>query len=396
MIECDYNYQVNMIRLNLGIEVSVARHLPRPVSGRGVAPPRGREQEVCLTPRTRMISRSSDGRLILQRPSLTVTILIIECPVDGRTYELKNKIKTHKIKMNRFRVRSKNLFLTYPKCKLDKETMVDAFDHCAQYLGSEIVYVICAQEVHNDGHLHIHAVLCFKDIVKPTETTFDVYGYHPHIEACKSLKKSIEYCKKEDKNPYIEGKCPIKEVMSVKERNKLLLDKPLHALVLDGDISMFSVKTIFNAKMLLSKPQGMERRVIWIWGDSGIGKSRTAEEWLPLADHINYKKGFWNGYFGGTDVIINDLRNEDGVFTDLLAMFDRYKYVINVKGNYLPWVASRIIVTSIKDPATFLDHWFGNQEEPIRQLLRRIEVIHMEGYYPGLQNPFDVTEELDN
>ncbi|ACO07285.1 AC1 [Cotton leaf curl Alabad virus] len=63
-----------------------------------------------------------------------------------------------------FCVNAKNIFLTYPKCPIPKEQMLDILRsiNCP----SDKLFIRVAQEKHQDGSLHIHALIQFKGKAK--------------------------------------------------------------------------------------------------------------------------------------------------------------------------------------------------------------------------------------
>jgi len=100
-----------------------------------------------------------------------------------------------------FDLHAKNHFLTYPQCYLHP-------DYVCQYLvdliGPErLLYVGVAQEAHEDGSWHLHAVVCYKEKRRiRSETYYDIaFGgeeWHGRYEACRSLQDSLAYIKKDD------------------------------------------------------------------------------------------------------------------------------------------------------------------------------------------------------
>jgi len=80
-------------------------------------------------------------------------------------------------------------------------------------------------------------------------------------------------------------------------------------------------------------PRDYEPQVIWLWGKTGTGKTRTAVSLLPDAYFKSNGGGkWWPNYDGEEDVIIDDLRSATYPFLELLGMTDRYPYTIEDKG----------------------------------------------------------------
>lgn len=95
---------------------------------------------------------------------------------------------------------AKNFFLTFPKCDLHPEYALTAFRQLPH--SSDLSWAKVVQEHHEDGSLHLHAILGFaKRIRIRDETYFDLYFgdklYHGNYQAVKSLKDALAYVEKE-------------------------------------------------------------------------------------------------------------------------------------------------------------------------------------------------------
>lgn len=99
----------------------------------------------------------------------------------------------------KFRINARSVFLTYPRCLLDKSVLMNFLAS----LKHEAKYIIVCHEKHKDGTPHLHAVIIFKSKIDITRNDyFDVNGYHPNIQTTKKMQASIQYCKKD--GDYIE------------------------------------------------------------------------------------------------------------------------------------------------------------------------------------------------
>lgn len=95
---------------------------------------------------------------------------------------------------------AKNFFLTFPKCDLHPEYALQQFRslHHASFLQ----WTFVVQEAHEDGSTHLHAVLSFNKRIRIRDETyfdlwFDDITYHGNYQACRSVKDTLAYLKKD-------------------------------------------------------------------------------------------------------------------------------------------------------------------------------------------------------
>lgn len=95
---------------------------------------------------------------------------------------------------------AKNFFLTYPRCDLHPEYAIQGLQSIPH--SEFLLFGKVAQETHEDGSLHLHAILGFsKKIRIRDERYFDLHFgddcYHGNYQGCKSVKNSLAYIDKE-------------------------------------------------------------------------------------------------------------------------------------------------------------------------------------------------------
>lgn len=93
-----------------------------------------------------------------------------------------------------------SFLLTYPQLEGDKSLL---FDFLCQL--ADVRFVKVAQESHQDGGTHFHAVVLFSKRVRLATRAFDFEGKHPNVKNVGRKKSDwdncIKYLDKEDPNP---------------------------------------------------------------------------------------------------------------------------------------------------------------------------------------------------
>lgn len=119
------------------------------------------------------------------------------------------------------------------------------------------------------------------------------------------------------------------------------------------------------------------RFVMWLYGDTGVGKTRLAYDIIPGIKGVDIDGGrFFLGYAGEPYVLLDDFRVGTMPFYLLLKILDRYPIDVSVKGGSVHWNARIIIITS-----PFPPHIYAEGED-YQQLLRRINVLgHLPDQY---------------
>ncbi|QDJ95237.1 replication-associated protein [Capybara virus 15_cap1_294] len=94
-----------------------------------------------------------------------------------------------------FQLNSKQLFLTYPQCPLDKEEALMLLQH--KLAAYSIDKYIVAHELHANGDDHLH---CYFKLNEPYRTRdpkdLDLREFHGNYQGCRSAKNVVKYCSK--------------------------------------------------------------------------------------------------------------------------------------------------------------------------------------------------------
>nr|CAS97475.1 replication associated protein (Rep) [Pepper yellow vein Mali virus] len=102
----------------------------------------------------------------------------------------------------RFKINSKNYFLTFPKCSLTKEEALEQLLNLSTPTNKKFIKV--CRELHTNGEPHLHVLLQFEgkyqctnnrffDLVSPTRSAH----FHPNIQGAKSSSDVKSYVEKD-------------------------------------------------------------------------------------------------------------------------------------------------------------------------------------------------------
>lgn len=283
---------------------------------------------------------------------------------------------------NKFRLASKSVFLTYPKCNMTKEIAMKNLK-----MKKEPSYICVSHEKHEDNTDHLHAVIQYPDkFVTYNSKYFDLedeedhISYHGNYQGARDALDALNYIKK-DKDYVEEGLFLSNGQSETQKRaaaNKVILTTPLNQLVDSGEISLFNYQQLRQAKMLytldsLVVPEYMPKTCYWIYGGTGIGKSR----WVRTNHSGFYNKSqnkWWDGYNGEAVVLIDDFDHSGNALGHLLKIWsDCYSFSAEIKGGTIKPVITTFIITSQYRP---IDIWCKGDkpelhDDEMRQAIER-------------------------
>lgn len=263
---------------------------------------------------------------------------------------------------------------------------IDYWDELKNYISSlkPFQYGIATLErAPSTGHKHIHFYVQFRiPVTLSKEKTKNC-----RIDKCKgSAQQNIDYIKKtkepekrgeiifEEGEVRKKGGATIKDIknMSKEERDELpgfyynIVNK-----VNEDEAKDISVDDFYK-----------EIKVYYIWGPSGIGKTKTAIQMIKDAGFktfnlVKFDGTFWHGAKeNGGAALYDDFRDSHMKPSEFINFIDYNIQVMNVKGGSMKNRYSYIIITSVQDPEEIYRNIEG---EPRKQWLRRFtKIIHLE------------------
>lgn len=184
-------------------------------------------------------------------------------------------------------------------------------------------------------------------------------------------KQAIEYCKKEGKFTERGEKKNQGSRGDLDGIRVLALEGGMREVTRHGNCQQIAVATKFLTYN--EEPRDWKPYVVWIWGPTGVGKSRMAREILNSDDIYTKSDGtkWFDGYDNHENVIFDDFREDWFTFTYMLSLLDRYECRVEIKGGLRQFKPKVIVITSPCKP----EYAFQNCYEDRTQLLRRIDEV---------------------
>ena len=129
----------------------------------------------------------------------------------------------------------------------------------------------------------------------------------------------------------------------------------LHAVAIDFD------------KELNGKPA-----VIWLYGDTGTGKSRFAHDFSKDCWVSGDDLKWFDGYQQQECVIFDDFRPGMCTYHYLLRLLDRYPIRVQIKGGFVRFKPKIIFITAYGPPSLLFKNLEAN--DSLDQLKRRVDL----------------------
>lgn len=254
------------------------------------------------------------------------------------------------------------------------------YETLKKYIGKNATWAIVGKEVGDKENTpHLQYGICFKNARTLKSCRKALTG--SDVRQMKGTPEQVKtYCTKQDKDAYEFGEMPKQgtrtDLNEVKER---ILSGQAKA----DDICVENPEFFHQYGRTLDRLEGIALRKkfrqemtegIWITGPTGCGKSHMAmEDFSPETHYIkNLNEDWWDGYTGQETVILNEFRGQIK-FSELLDMVDKWPKTVKWRGREsVPFLAKKLIITSIKTPEEVYVNTIG---EPWAQFERRFKMI---------------------
>ena len=273
---------------------------------------------------------------------------------------------------------------------------------------SKCSYIVYEHEVGEEGTPHLQGYVEFKDAKTMSSVKKLLGSNRLHLQSSKGTpEENLAYCTKDVVAAEEQLLDPPfwyqRGEISVGQGKRMDIER-LKECVKRGDmITVFEEDPLFvlkNAKgfdRVRDEYTTLNKRdykpvVIWLWGDTGVGKTRLSKNYRAhksVYEHNNTK--WWDGYRQQECVVINDWRpyndrESEYHFSQMLKLLDRTPHRIEYKGGSMEFNSPYIILNCERPPSFYFQvderADFEYQQNRLAQLMRRIDlVIHVEDEY---------------
>lgn len=277
-----------------------------------------------------------------------------------------------------FKKKVKNAILTLQESGFSYLNQI--FNYLEHYKAFNYI-LACKHDGPSIEHIHIYVQY------NNARTLDSRYLYGCHLEAALgSAQKCIAYLKAEDKKHLATG---VKSVVVYENgepslRGNVNTIKHLKEITDINEVPIHYYNTWLKVKNSKIKIENWHKKikVVYVWGDSGIGKSYSILKLLAFNgksefDEVKFINGFWHGV-GGEEVegvaVYDDFRDSDMSAKEFINFIDYNIHNLNYKGGSAKNKYELIIITSIQNPEEI---YKGVRGEPRKQWLRRMKIINL-------------------
>ena len=268
----------------------------------------------------------------------------------------------------------------------------ELYKKLSEYLKSinSLKYLIsCEESAPTTGHKHVHIFAHFKNTIKLNIKKC----CGAHIEPCYgSVDENILYVKKLEN----EGDKILEEIgEKPKEKEKVTIRKLKEMSKEEReDLSAFFYNTVIKVQeqeAFKFKTEDFYKavKVFYIWGESGIGKTKLSIEIIRYIrevkkdkkyntfNSVKFTNNFWIGVSDSLIALYDDFRDTHMKPSEFINFIDYAKHTMNIKYGSRKNEYEYIIITSIQDPEELYKNYIGTDMEQKTQWIRRIKIIHL-------------------
>lgn len=230
------------------------------------------------------------------------------------------------------------------------------------------------------GHKHAHIYVQFPNIRRLSLKKL----LGAHVEKCfGSPEQNIKYIKKDDTEIIVEEGAPRLNYMpSIAQLKKMpTAEREGLSAVLYNIVNKVNAE---EAKEIKVDDYFKERTVYYIYGESGVGKTKEAikmlkEKNIETFNEVKCVDGFWHGVTESNGACLyDDFRYSHMPASEFINFIDYNRHTFNVKGGSVRNNYSLILITSVQPPEDLYPGLTEKDQEPKKQWLRRMHQIKIE------------------
>lgn len=243
-------------------------------------------------------------------------------------------------------------------------------------------YISCKELAPTTQHEHIHIYAQFTNNQKISLKKLK----GAHVELCKGTPQQNQDYIMKDGNILDEwgeirnsGNYTIENVkkMNKNERNELpLIYYNIVQKINEEESNQLTLEE-FSKKI----------KAVFIYGDSGVGKTTKAKELIRqyfdendvnTFNLVKYENNFWMGVSEKSKVALyDDFRDSHMKPSEFINFIDYNVHPMNIKGGSIKNKYEYVIITSVQNPEDLWKNVQEKDEEPKKQWMRRLKVIHL-------------------
>lgn len=234
--------------------------------------------------------------------------------------------------------------------------------------------------VHHQGYIYWAGKARFNAVIKFCQA---LYAVKAHIAPARgTAAENRTYCSKPDtavpETFWEDGVMPEQGKRSDMEQiaDKVKDGESLREIAqsFPGQFMRYNKGIVAYQTLMNTEPRdpAVAPTVYWLFGPTGVGKSKYAYETFPAAYSKMTTNKWWDGYNGEKEVIMDDYRAGMVPFSELLKILDRYRHRVEIKGISCELSATVFVITTTSRPEVT---WHSRTDEALGQLIRRITDI---------------------
>lgn len=241
------------------------------------------------------------------------------------------------------------------------------------------LYIIYQLEQGENGTLHYQGYVRFESA--KALTAVRQLNARAHWEVRNGTHaQAKKYCSKEETRVgevYEHGEEPEQGKRSDLEEIRLrLVDGATEGEIADEYFgSWCRYHKAFNRYKIMRQPRrSWKTEVTVIFGETGVGKSRIAQELYPDA-YWKEKGQWWDGYEDHEAVIIDEFYGWIP-YHQLLRVLDRYPMTVEIKGGAVNFVPKHIVITSNQKPSNWYTYEYPQLERRLENIIEMTSVAN--------------------